>query len=281
MTTLSASVHEWSAGRRASGFVQVGIAPGISIRPIPPVKRRSGPKRWPGSHGGRRCPHLGLRLLPDRRSQHIVSADSITYASDPHPGIVHCGQGCESALGMIRKWLCSAFRMGQPQRDSAPSQSVSGVNDLPSHPSATPPILASFPHPGEAARVSPRLPPGQLLSILTVSHGEILYFRPPANQKRKLPYDLASFRCLPPAPSTLFSIAWKPRPTTTTRTSASPFAAASNAMVAADCPPKLMLLPPPVLPAPAPRRAHSDPLRQPYPTEILALTQIRPNHRAP
>ena len=87
MTTLSASVHEWSAGRRASGFVQVGIAPGISIRPIPPVKRRSGPKRWPGSHGGRRCPHLGLRLLPDRRSQHIVSADSITYASDPPPGI--------------------------------------------------------------------------------------------------------------------------------------------------------------------------------------------------
>ena len=28
MTTLSSSVHEWSVGRRASGFVQVGMAYG-------------------------------------------------------------------------------------------------------------------------------------------------------------------------------------------------------------------------------------------------------------
>jgi hypothetical protein len=74
------------------------------------------------------------------------------------------------------------------------------------------------------------------VSMLTVSHGEILYFQPPANQKRKLLYDLASFRYLPPAPSTLSSIARKPRPTTTTRTPASPSGAASNAVVAAGCP---------------------------------------------
>ena len=124
---------------------------------------------------------------------------------------------------MIRKWLCSAFRVG-PQRP------VSEVPDLPSHPAARPPILASF-------------------------RGEILYFQPPANQKRKLLYDLASFRCLPPAPSTLSSIARRPRPTTTTRTPASPSGAALDAMAAAGCPPRLMLLPAPGPwpPAPGPR----------------------------
>ena len=126
-------------------------------------------------------------------------------------------------MGMIRKWLCSAFRVG-PQRP------VSEVPDLPSHPAARPPILASF-------------------------RGEILYFQPPANQKRKLLYDLASFRCLPPAPSTLSSIARRPRPTTTTRTPASPSGAALDAMAAAGCPPRLMLLPAPGPwpPAPGPR----------------------------
>ena len=31
MTTLSASVHEWSVGRRASGFVQVGQRPPMRL----------------------------------------------------------------------------------------------------------------------------------------------------------------------------------------------------------------------------------------------------------
>ena len=154
---------------------------------------------------------------------------------------------------MIRKWLCSAFRVGQPQRDSAPSQPVSEVPDLPSHPAARPPILAAFRHPGEAS-VGPRLPSDRSfsgskmplsVSMLTVLHGETLYLRPPANQKRKLLYDLASFRCLPPAPSTLSSTTWTPSPTTTTHTSVSPSGAALDLLVAAGCPPKLMLLPAP------------------------------------
>jgi hypothetical protein len=90
--------------------------------------------------------------------------------------------------------------LGQPQRDSALSRPVSGV---PASSAANQRILALFRSPGKPASVGPRLPPGQLLSssrmplsvsMLTVLHGEILYFQPPANQKRKLLYDLASFR---------------------------------------------------------------------------------------
>jgi hypothetical protein len=103
-------------------------------------------------------------------------------------------------LVIIRNWLCSVSRPGQPQRDSALSRPVSGV---PSSQAADQRILALFPPPGKAASVGPRLPPGQLLSgsrmplsvsMLTVLNGEILYFQPPAHQKRKLPYGLASFR---------------------------------------------------------------------------------------
>ena len=183
-------------------------------------------------------------------------------------------------MGMIRKWLCSAFRVGQPQRDSAPSQPVSGVPDLPSHPAARPPILASFRHPGEAASVGPRLPSGHSfsdskmplsVSMLAVLHGETLYLRPPANQKRKLLYDLASFRCLPPAPSTLSSTTWTPSPTTTTQTSVSPSGAALDLLVAAGCPPKLMLLP-----APGPR-SRSCPCRPSTAVSSLKASTYEPS----
>jgi hypothetical protein len=145
-------------------------------------------------------------------------------------------------LVIIRIWLCSAFRVGQQQLP------VSGV---PASPSANQRTLALFRPPGKAASVGPRLPPGQLfsgskmplsVSMLTVLRGEILYFQPPANQNRKLLYDLASFRpAPPPPPATLSSIAWKPRPTTTTRTSASPSGVASDAVVAAACQPSPVL----------------------------------------
>jgi hypothetical protein len=156
--------------------------------------------------------------------------------------------------------------------------------------------LALFRHPGKAARVAPQLPPGQLLScskmplsvsMLTVLHGEILYFQPPANQKRKLPCDLTSsgnthkllkvrgcsigafslsgvagpvmtisFRhTLPPAPYSLSSI--------TRQTSASPFGVAPDASVAPSRPPS------------------GAPSRQPYRIEIQALAQTHPIHRAP
>src|ERR1017187_4619302 len=107
------------------------------------------------------------------------------------------------------------------------------------------------------------------VSMLTVLHGETLYLRPPANQKRKLLYDLASFRCLPPAPSTLSSIAWTPSPTTTTQTSVSLSGAALDLLVAAGCPPRLMLLP-------APGPAHAGPPLS-YPIQRQTLT----NHHAP
>ena len=42
-------------------------------------------------------------------------------------------------------------------------------------------------------------------------------------------------RRLPPTPPALSSIDWKPRPTTTTRTSAPPLGVASDAVVAAGC----------------------------------------------
>ena len=153
---------------------------------------------------------------------------------------------------IIRNWLRSVFRAAQPQR------SVSGVQ---ASPAANQRSLASFRHPRKVASVGPRLPPGQLLSgskmplsvtMLTVLHREILYFQRLLKQKRKLLYDLASFRCLPPAPFTLSSIAWKPRPTTTTPTSSSPFVLASDAVVAVGCPPKLLLFPAPGPWPPAP-----------------------------
>lgn len=50
----------------------------------------------------------------------------------------------------------------------------------------------------------------------------------------------------------LSSIAWNPRPTTTTQTSASPLGVASNAVVAAGCPRNLMLFPAPGPWPPAP-----------------------------
>jgi len=86
------------------------------------------------------------------------------------------------------------------------------------------------------------------------------------------------------APSTLSSVARKPRPTTTARAIASPLAVASDAVVAAACPPRLMLFP-----APGPRRgdgrvpahSHPDPHQQPYPIETEALTKIHPKQRAP
>jgi hypothetical protein len=50
----------------------------------------------------------------------------------------------------------------------------------------------------------------------------------------------------------LSSIAWNPRPTTTTQTSASPLGVASNAVAAAGCPRNLMLFPAPGPWPPAP-----------------------------
>ena len=146
----------------------------------------------------------------------------------------------------IRNSLCSVSRVAQPQRDSAPSQPVSGV---PASPAANQRTLALFRHPGKAASVGSRLSPGKRLSgsriplspsMLADLHPEILYFQPPANQKRKLLYDLASFGCLHPPPSTLSSIVWKPSPTTTTQTSASPSGAASDAALLTGCPPRPM-----------------------------------------
>jgi hypothetical protein len=73
--------------------------------------------------------------------------------------------------------------VGQPQRDSALSQPVSGVA---ASPVANRRILALFRHPRKAASVGPRLPPAQLfprsrmplsVGILTVFHGEVLYFQ--------------------------------------------------------------------------------------------------------
>ena len=92
----------------------------------------------------------------------------------------------------IRIWLRSVSRVGQPPRDSAPPPPVSGVA---ASPVANRRILASFRHPGKALSVSRRLSPGELLSgsktppctsMLTVLHGEVLYFQPPAHQERKL-----------------------------------------------------------------------------------------------
>src|ERR1019366_8008255 len=106
----------------------------------------------------------------------------------------HCTlwTGGESALVTIRIWLRSVSRVGQPPRDSAPPPPVSGVA---ASPVANRRILASFRHPGKALSVSRRLSPGELLSgsktppctsMLTVLHGEVLYFQPPAHQERKL-----------------------------------------------------------------------------------------------
>jgi hypothetical protein len=72
-------------------------------------------------------------------------------------------------------------------------------------------------------------------------------------------------RCPPPAPPMLSSIAWKPRPTTATQTTASPFGIASDAVVAAGC----QLGPLPTL---ADTRIE---------LKFKALTQIHPKHRAP
>ena len=67
----------------------------------------------------------------------------------------------------------------------------------------------------------------------------------------------------------LSSTAWKPRPTTTTQTSASPLGVAPDAMVAAGCPRKLMLFP-----APGPHRVthlakKCLPMRHPISTHAL------------
>ena len=109
---------------------------------------------------------------------------------------------------MFRNWLCSVSRVGPAQRDRAPSRSVSGV---PASPAANRSTLALFCLPGKVAGVGPQFPPGQFfsaskipktVSMLTVLLGEILYFQPPASQKRRHPYGLASFR---PSANTAFA----------------------------------------------------------------------------
>jgi hypothetical protein len=70
---------------------------------------------------------------PDRRSQHIVSAESITYASYSTPPLYTVDRS-ESAVVLIRIWLCSAFRVRQPNRP---------VSGIPASPAANRRILAS------------------------------------------------------------------------------------------------------------------------------------------
>jgi hypothetical protein len=77
------------------------------------------------------------------RSQHIVRAESTTYVFDSTAASYTVDRG-ESALVTIRNWLCSVFRVAQPQRP------VSGVQ---ASPAANQRILASFRHPGKAANV--------------------------------------------------------------------------------------------------------------------------------
>ena len=85
------------------------------------------------------------------------------------------------------------------------------------------------------------------------------------------------------------SIVWKLRPTIPTQASAPPFGVASDAVVAAVCPPRLMLFP-----APDPRPLAPVVVAvgcQPRPTptvagsaialKLKALTHSRPNHRDP
>ena len=177
-------------------------------------------------------------------------------------GIVHCGQGGSASL-MLRNWLCSVSRVGPPQRDSAPSRSVSGV---PAPPAANRSTLALFCLPGKVARVGPQFPPGQFfsgskmpktVSILTVLLGEILYFQPPANQKESiltvwlrsvLRKTRPSPNMTPCPPSAPTSIAWNPAP-----------------VVTASCPLRSMLTP-----------AGSG-----IQLKLKALTQTHSAHRAP
>ena len=154
-----------------------------SARAPSPVGRSSLPRPTRGIHpanAAARCAFssvlLSARETRCARSQQIVLAESITYALNPAPVLYTVHRG-ESALVTNRIWLHSVSRVGQPQPP------VSGV---PASPAANRRILASFRHPGKAASVSQRLSPAQSLSgsrmslsvcILTVLHGEVLYFQ--------------------------------------------------------------------------------------------------------
>jgi hypothetical protein len=119
---------------------------------------------------------LSVGVEPNKRSQHIVSMESVTSMFSPVAASYTVDRG-ESALLFIRNWLRSAFCVGPPQPP------VSGVA---ASPVVNRRILASFRHLRKAASVGPRLPSAQLLSrsrmppsvgILVVLHGEVLYFQ--------------------------------------------------------------------------------------------------------
>jgi hypothetical protein len=70
----------------------------------------------------------------DRQSQRIVSAESITYVSYSAPALYTVDRS-ESAVVLIRTWLCSASRVQQPHRP---------VSGIPASPAANRRVLASF-----------------------------------------------------------------------------------------------------------------------------------------
>ena len=78
---------------------------------------------------------------PEWRTQHIVSAESITYPCYSTPALYTVDRG-KSALVAIRIWLCSASRVEQPHRP---------VSGIPASPAANRHILASFRPPASRA----------------------------------------------------------------------------------------------------------------------------------
>jgi hypothetical protein len=79
---------------------------------------------------------------------------SLTLFTLPHP--LYTVDRSESAVVLIRIWLCSAFRVRQPNRPDS---------GIPASPAVNRRILASFPPPCKAVSVGPRLLPGQRYPI--------------------------------------------------------------------------------------------------------------------
>jgi hypothetical protein len=115
--------------------------PGTRTKPIKEPASRCGLVHRAVYSIRRRRPDFcsrGLSAPPNRvnlfQSQRIVSAESITYVSYSAPALYTVDRS-ESAVVLIRTWLCSASRVQQPHRP---------VSGIPASPAANRRVLASF-----------------------------------------------------------------------------------------------------------------------------------------
>ena len=91
------------------------------------------------SHGGRRCPHLRLRLLLGWRSQHIVPAESTTYAFSPAAASYTVDRGANPLWARSENGFVPHFAWGSPnaivrRRSPFPGSPICPATQPPGHP---------------------------------------------------------------------------------------------------------------------------------------------------